>query len=303
MANRQQSTFMINKAVIPVAGYGTRFLPASKAIPKEMFPVLDKPTIQYVVEEAVASGIRDILMIISRGKRSVEEHFDQNPELEALLERKGQQSELEQIRRIPGLAHIEFVWQKDMNGLGGAVKLSRHHIGDQPFALLLGDTIIQSSIPATRQLMEAHARHGGCVIGLQAVPPEKVSRYGIIKGRRLDDGVYLLDDLTEKPAVDQAPSNLAIAGRYVLTADIFPCLEQVTPDRKGEVQLTNALRILLGRAPMHGMLLEGYRHDIGNKLDFLKANLLFGLEHPELGGPLRAFMRELMADADDWPRG
>jgi UTP--glucose-1-phosphate uridylyltransferase len=290
---------MIKKAVIPVAGFGTRFLPASKAIPKEMFPVLDKPTIQYVVEEAVASGIRDILMIISRGKRSVEEHFDRNPELETLLERKGQQQELEQIRRISNLANIEFVWQKEMNGLGDAVKLARNHIGEEPFALLLGDTIIQSGIPATRQLMDVHAKHGGCVIGLETVPQDRVSRYGIIKGYRLDDGVYLLDDLVEKPSVDDAPSNLAIAGRYVLTAQIFPCLERVTPDRKGETQLTGALRILLTQTPMHGMLLEGYRHDIGNKLDFLKANLLFGLEHPKLGKPLRAFLQEIMAETDD----
>ncbi len=290
---------MIKKAVIPVAGFGTRFLPASKAIPKEMFPVLDKPTIQYVVEEAVASGIRDILMIISRGKRSVEEHFDRNPELERLLERKGQQQELEQIRQISGLANIEFVWQKEMNGLGDAVKLARNHIGDEPFALLLGDTIIQSRIPATRQLMDVHAKHGGCVIGLEAVPQDKVSRYGIIKGDWLGDGVYRLEGLVEKPTVDNAPSNLAIAGRYVLTSEIFQCLERATPDQKGETQLTHALQTLLGQLPMHGMLLEGYRHDIGNKLDFLKANLLFGLEHPEIGRPLREFLHELTAISDD----
>lgn len=290
---------MIDKAVIPVAGFGTRFLPASKAIPKEMFPVLDKPTIQYVVEEAVASGIRDILMIISRSKRSVEEHFDRNPELERMLEYKGQQQELEQIRRISGLANIEFVWQKEMNGLGGAIKLARNHMGNEPFALLLGDTIIQSKIPAMRQLMNVHVKHSGCIIGLEAVPQDKVSRYGIINGRLLKDRVYLLDDLIEKPSVEKAPSNLAVAGRYLLTAEIFNCLERVTPDQKGETQLTHALQILLGQTAMHGMLLEGYRHDIGNKLDFLKANLLFGLEHPELGRPLRDFLHELTARADD----
>ncbi len=290
---------MIKKAVIPVAGFGTRFLPASKVIPKEMFPVLDKPTIQYVVEEAVASGICDILMIISRGKRSVEEHFDRNPELETLLERKGQQTELEEIRRISSLANIEFVWQKEMKGLGDAVKLARNHIGEEPFALLLGDTIIQSSVPATRQLMDSQARHGGSVIGLEAVPQDKVSRYGIIKGSKLDGEVYLLDDLVEKPSVDSTPSNLAIAGRYVLTAEIFSCLERVTPDRQGETQLTDALRILVRQTPMHGVLLEGRRHDIGNKLDFLKANLLLGLKHPELGKPLRIFLQELMAETEE----
>ena len=290
---------MIKKAVIPVAGFGTRFLPASKAIPKEMFPVLDKPAIQYVVEEAVASGICDILMIISRGKRSVEEHFDRNPELEALLDRKGHQPQLDEILRISSLANIEFVWQKEMKGLGDAVKLARNHIGEEPFALLLGDTIIQSDVPATRQLMEIQAKHGGSVIGLETVPQDKVSRYGIIKGSKLDDRLYLLDDLVEKPSVDSAPSNLAIAGRYVLTADIFSCLEQVTPGLLGEIQLTDALRILVKQAPMHGVLLEGRRHDIGNKLDFLKANLSLGLKHPELGKPLRVFMQELIAETGD----
>jgi len=289
---------MIKKAVIPVAGFGTRFLPASKAIPKEMFPVLDKPAIQYVVEEAVASGICDILMIISRGKRSVEEHFDRNPELEALLDRKGHQPQLDEILRISSLANIEFVWQKEMKGLGDAVKLARNHIGEEPFALLLGDTIIQSDVPATRQLMEIQAKHGGSVIGLETVPQDKVSRYGIIKGSKLDDRVYLLDDLVEKPSVDSAPSNLAIAGRYVLTADIFSCLEQVTPALLGEIQLTDALRILVKQAPMHGVLLEGRRHDIGNKLDFLKANLSLGLKHPELGKALRVFMQELIAETE-----
>jgi len=289
---------MIKKAVIPVAGFGTRFLPASKAIPKEMFPVLDKPAIQYVVEEVVASGIRDILMIISRGKRSVEEHFDRNPELEALLDRKGHQPQLDEILRISSLANIEFVWQKEMKGLGDAVRLARNHIGDEPFALLLGDTIIQSDIPAIRQLMEIHAKHGGSVIGLETVPPEKVSRYGVIKGSILNGKVYLLDDLVEKPPVDNAPSNLAIAGRYVLTADIFSCLERVTPGLLGEIQLTDALRILVQQAPMHGVLLEGRRHDIGNKLDFLKANLTLGLKHPELGKSLRIFLQELVAETE-----
>ena len=287
---------MIKKAVIPVAGFGTRLLPASKAIPKEMLPVLDKPTIQYVVEEAVASGIDDILMIISRGKRSIEEHFDRNPELETLLERKGQHAELDEIRRISNLANIEYIWQKEMNGLGDAVKLAQNHIGTDAFALLLGDTIIQSSVPATRQLMNIHEIHGGSVIGLEVVPTDKVSRYGIISGQLMDGDVYLLDDLVEKPTVANAPSNLAVAGRYVLTADIFHCLEQVIPDQKQEIQLSDALRILLKQIPMHGLLMDGYRHDIGNKLDFLKANLLFGLNHPELGKPLRTFMQALLAN-------
>lgn len=260
--------------------------------------MLDKPAIQYVVEEAVASGLSDILMIVSRGKRSVEEHFDRNPELEALLERKGNQAERDAIRHISNLANIDFVWQKEMLGLGDAVRLARNHIGGEPFALLLGDTIIQSSIPATRQLMDIQAMFGGSVIGMETVPLDKVSRYGIIAGRKLVGGVYRVDGLVEKPAVHEAPSNLAIAGRYVLTADIFSCLEQISADGKGEIQLTDALRILLQQAPMHGVLLDGRRHDIGNKLDYLKANLWFGLQHPEIGKPLRTFLLELIAETE-----
>jgi UTP--glucose-1-phosphate uridylyltransferase len=293
--NSPKATSMIKKAVIPAAGFGTRLLPICKSIPKEMLPVVDKPAIQYIVEEAVASGIDDILIIISRGKRSIEEYFDRNIDLELLLERTGRTEELESIRRLAHLADIHFIWQPEMMGLGDAVKHAWHHVGAEPFALLLGDAIIASPQPARRQLIEVHARHGGCVIGLEQVPPEKTSSYGIIAGQLLADGCYRLDRLVEKPAPQEAPSTLAVAGRYLLTPEIFPALQTVQPGKNGEIQLTDALQTLLQDQPMHGVVLHGHRHDIGNKLDYLKANIVFGLQQEGLAAPLRAFLKTLLA--------
>ncbi|MDD5033876.1 MAG: UTP--glucose-1-phosphate uridylyltransferase GalU [Methylococcaceae bacterium] len=287
---------MIKKAVIPAAGLGTRFLPATKAQPKEMLPVVDKPTIQYVVEEAVASGIRDILIVISRGKRAVEEHFDRSFELEVLLERKGRGKELEEIRRIADLADIHFVWQKEQNGLGDAIFQARHHLGDEPFAVLLGDTIVQGHPPITRQLLELHQRFGGIVLALEQASREKLSRYGVMGGEAIEDRVYRIDDLVEKPRPESAPSDLVIAGRYILTPEIFTALERTVPGANGEIQLTDALRALLGRTPLHGLHFEGRRHDIGNKLDFLKTNVLLGLEHPELGPALRHCLQQILKE-------
>ena len=284
---------MIRKAVIPVAGFGTRVLPASKALPKEMFPVVDKPTIQYVVEEAVAAGIRDILMIISKGKRAVEEHFDRNHELEAELECKGRKLELEELRRISSLAKIHYVWQKELNGLGDAVSYAKDHVGDQAFALLLGDSIVESNPPLTRQLMDVHERLGGSVVALEQVAPDKVSSYGIMQGHLIENRLYLIEDLIEKPAPASAPSNMAIAGRYVLTPEIFSTLGETPPGKNDEIQLTDALRRLLKQRPMYGLHFEGKRYDIGNKLDFLKTNVIFGLRHAELGPPFREFLRQL----------
>lgn len=284
----------IRKAVIPVAGYGTRFLPASKAQPKEMFLVVDKPTIQYVVEEAVAAGIGDILMIISKGKRAIEEHFDPNHELEAELEQSGRMLELEEIRRISSMANIHYVWQRELNGLGDAVSYAKHHVGDEPFALLLGDTIVESAVPVTRQLMDIHQRFGAGAVAFEQVAPDKVSRYGIMQGRPIDNRLYLIEELIEKPAPESAPSNLAIAGRYVLTPEIFPVLEQVQPGKNHEIQLTDALRMLLRQQPIYGLHFDGRRYDIGNKLDFLKTNVLFGLRHAELGPHFRRFLEQLL---------
>ena len=294
--NRKQN--LIRKAVIPVAGYGTRFLPASKAQPKEMFLVVDKPTIQYVVEEAVASGITDILMIISKGKRAIEEHFDFNPILEAELAHAGRVMELDEIRKISGMATIHYVWQQELNGLGDAISYAKYHVGDEAFAVLLGDTIVESSLPVTQQLMQIYQDYNESVIAFEQVTTDKLSRYGIMQGRPLNKHLYLLEDLIEKPEPAEAPSNLAIAGRYVLTPDIFQTLEAVVPGKNNEIQLTDALRLQLQQKPVYGLHFEGQRYDIGNKLEFLKTNVIFGLRHAELGQDFRHFLEQLLESSD-----
>ncbi len=286
---------MIRKAVIPAAGFGTRFLPATKSQPKEMLPIVDKPTIQYVVEEAEASGIRDILMIIGRGKRAIEEHFDRNFELEAELEERGRLEDLESIRRSASLANIHFVWQKELNGLGDAISYARDHVGNEPFAVLLGDTLLESSRPVTRQLMEVFDRYRESVVALEEVPMEKVERYGVIDGQKMDGEVYLIRRLVEKPARAEAPSNLAIAGRYIFTPDIFDALARIPPGKNNEIQLTDAMALMLKDRAMYGLKFKGTRWDIGNKLDFLKTNVAYGLKRPDLGPALRQFLREQLA--------
>jgi UTP--glucose-1-phosphate uridylyltransferase len=290
---------VIRKAVIPAAGYGTRFLPATKSVPKEMLPVLDRPVIQYVVEEAVASGIQDILIIVSRGKRAIEEHFDRHPELEERLEAKGRREELEAIRRVSSLAHIHFDWQKTMDGLGDAIRCARDHVGDEPFAVLLGDTLVESPHPLIRQLMDIHENYGGAAVALEEVPPSKVSRYGVIRGHSLGEGLYRVDDLVEKPAPDEAPSNLAVAGRYVLVPEIFAILDCLPPGRNGEIQLTDALSVLARDGGLHGLCFEGRRHDLGNKLDWLKANVAFGLASADITDDLREFLGSLLGSPAD----
>jgi UTP--glucose-1-phosphate uridylyltransferase len=284
---------MIRKAVIPAAGFGTRFLPASKSQPKEMLPIVDTPTIQYVVEEAAAAGVRDILMIIGKGKRAIEEHFDRNFELETELQEKGKHELLASIRRISNLANIHFVWQKELNGLGDAVAYARDHVGREPFVLLLGDTLIQSRTPLVRRLIELYDRFNETVVALETVEPTKVEAYGIIAGRPISDGLYLIEDLIEKPKAAEAPSNLAIAARYALSPDIFDYIARTPAGKSGEIQLTDAMRLMLRDRAIYGLVFEGRRFDIGNKLDFLKTNVVFGLEHPELGEDFRAFLREL----------
>ncbi len=283
----------VRKAVIPAAGFGTRFLPASKSQPKEMLPIVDTPTIQYVVEEAVAAGISDILMIIGRGKRSIEEHFDANMELELELEQKGKTAELESIRRITSLADIHFVWQKSLNGLGDAVSYARHHVAGEPFAVLLGDTLVESPRPVTAQLIEVFDRYQAPVVALEEVDRDKVSRYGIMGGSSVQPDLYRIEQFVEKPSVDEAPSNLAIAGRYVFTAEIFDWLAKTPRGKNDEVQLTDAMRLMLESRAMYGLRFDGVRYDIGNKLDFLKTNISFGLKRDDLGDDLRAFIREI----------
>lgn len=286
---------MVTKAVIPAAGFGTRFLPATKAAPKEMLPIVDTPVIQYVVEEAVASGITDILMVIGRGKRTLEEHFDRNFELELELEAKGKLKELASIRAISELAHIHFVWQRKMLGLGDAIRCARYHVGNEPFAVLLGDTLMQSldDVPATRQLIDVHDRFGGCVVALEEVPRERVSRYGVIAGDALDDRTYHIRDMVEKPVPAEAPSNLVVASRYILTPEIFDYIDAVPPGKNGEIQITDALRARIADGhPMHGCRVRARRHDAGNTLDFIKTNILYALQNAEIAPALTDFIIE-----------
>ena len=286
----------VRKALILAAGFGTRFLPATKSQPKEMLPIVDTPVIQHVVEEAVDSGITDILMVIGRGKRAIEEHFDRSFELEAQLEANGKAEALDAIRHISELADIHFVWQKEMNGLGDAVACGRHHIGNEPFAVLLGDTVMSSDAPerpVTRQLLDVFEQQGGSVVALEEVGRERVSRYGVIDGDAIGDGVYRIRDLVEKPSPEEAPSNLVVASRYVLTPEIFDCLEVTPRGKNNEVQLTDAMHLLLEKQAMFGLHFKGKRYDVGNKLDFIKTNIEFALKDSHLRGELLAFIRDV----------
>ncbi len=282
----------IRKAVIPAAGFGTRFLPATKSQPKEMLPIVDTPVIQYVVEEAVASGITDILMVIGKGKRAIEEHFDRNFQLEDQLAHQNKTEELEIIRRISDMAEIHFVWQKEMKGLGHAVLCGMHHVGNEPFAVLLGDTVIGAERPATRQLIDVYNHYHSSVVVLEEVEPEKVSRYGVLKGRDMGDGLYQVEDFIEKPPVDRAPSNLAFAGRYVFTPTIFHYLQLTQPGKGGEIQLTDAMRAMVKDQAMYGKKLHGKRYDIGNKEGFIKTNIEFGLKDDEIHDQLIAYIKQ-----------
>lgn len=284
----------INKAVIPAAGFGTRMLPAAKAVPKEMLPVLDRPTIQYVVEEAVAGGISDVLMVTARDKKAVEDHFDRWPELEERLYAQGKGDLLASISELSDRIRIHSVRQGRPLGLGHAVLQARDHVGNQPFICLLGDTIFSGDIPPARQLADAHARLGGNIIGVEEVSPEKVSRYGIVGGEWIDHGVMRLDTLVEKPSIADAPSRHAIAARYVLSPTIFQCLDETQPGKGGEIQLTDALRLLLMREPIHAVVLKSRRHDIGNPLDWLRTNLIFASRDQSLWREMEPLVRTLL---------
>jgi len=284
----------VRKAVIPAAGYGTRFLPIAKAVPKEMLPLVDKPVIQYVVEEAAASGITDILIVISRSKRAIEEHFHPAFDLESELEGKGRTAELEDLRRLQTLARIHFIWQARMGGLGDAILHARDHIGDEPFAVLLGDTVVTADRPVTRQLADIVEQHGGSAVALQEVPVEKVSRYGILGGDEIEPGLIRATSFVEKPKPEEAPSRLAVSARYVLSSKIFEHLERTPKGKGGELQLTDAMASLMKDEVLHGVRYDGQRHDIGNKLDFIKANVHFGLQREDIAQALRDHLRGLI---------
>jgi UTP--glucose-1-phosphate uridylyltransferase len=290
---------MIKKAVIPAAGLGTRFLPATKAQPKEMLPIIDTPTIQYVVQECVESGIEDILIISGKGKRSIEDHFDKNFELESRIQEKEDEALYTQLRHIESMANIHFIRQKELNGLGDAIYHARFHCEHEPFAVLLGDTILDSVIPATQQLIDSYEQYGQTVIAVETVPWEKVCRYGIVGGKSLSDRVMQLDCLIEKPSREQAPSNFAIAGRYILTPEIFKALEKTPRGKGNEIQLTDALQILLKEEGMIATLIEGKRYDIGNKMDFLKTTVEFALKRKEFAKPFEEFLRETIHNLDN----
>ncbi len=292
-------TQKIRKAVFPVAGLGTRFLPVTKAQPKEMLPLVDKPIIQYSVEEAVSSGVDNIILVTGRGKNAIEDHFDVSVELETFLEARGKKDLLDEVRKISSLFNVSYVRQGEPLGLGHAVLVTKALVGDEPFAVLLGDDVIDANPPALRQLMDVYEELDGPVLAVERVPREEVSSYGIIAYEPIRKGVYRITDMVEKPRKEEAPSDLAIIGRYILTPDIFPALEATAADRTGEIQLTNGLRRLLQQRPLYACEVAGVRHDTGNKLGFLKAVVYFALRRPELADAFRAYLRSAEADPEN----
>ncbi|WP_319805547.1 UTP--glucose-1-phosphate uridylyltransferase GalU [Cytobacillus firmus] len=283
---------MIKKAVIPAAGLGTRFLPATKAQPKEMLPIVDKPAIQYIVEEAIASGIEDIIIITGRNKRAIEDHFDKSVEMELLLQKNGKLEMLEEVRKITNLADIHYVRQKEPLGLGHAILCARKFIGREPFAVLLGDDIINGEPPAMLQMIEQYNQTGASILGCSEVPLSEVNKYGIVGYSEQSGPLYKVDGLVEKPPAEKAPSAHAIIGRYILTPAIFDMLENGSPDSKGELQLTDALHALLRRERIYSYLIQGSRYDIGDKFGFLKASIDYALQRPELKEKLSLYLRQ-----------
>lgn len=284
---------MIKKGVIPAAGFGTRFLPATKAHPKEMLSVVDKPLIQYSVEEAVGAGIKKIAVIISRGKSSIEDHFDSSPELEHFLEEKGKLDFLEEVQRISTLAEFCYIRQKEALGLGHAVLMAEEYVGDEPFAVLLPDDIFDCEVPCIKQLIDAHEELEASVIVLGRTDEEGTKKYGIIKPRQISERVFQVEDLVEKPGPKKAYSDLAVIGRYVFNPQIFDAIKNTEPDKKGEVQITDAIKHLLEEQPVYGYLFEGKRYDAGNKLGFIQATLELALKRPEFSQSLKDHLKSL----------
>ena len=288
--------FRSQKAIFPVAGLGTRFLPATKAQPKEMLPLVDKPAIQYVVEEAVQAGLVDVMIITGRGKRSLEDHFDRSFELEANLAAGNKQAELEEVLDIAGLANMHYVRQPEARGLGHAVACGRHHVGDEPFVVMLGDDIMVDDSAVLRSMLAAYDRHGCSVIAVKPFPLEQISAYGCIApGETTDDGLIELKGIVEKPHPDEAPSNYAVMGRYLFTPRIFAMIDQTEPGKGGEIQLTDAIAKLIAEEPVYAVPFEHGRYDIGNKLDFLRATVELAAARPDLGDAFRTYLRELVA--------
>jgi UTP--glucose-1-phosphate uridylyltransferase len=292
----------VRKAIIPAAGWGTRFLPATKAQPKEMLPIVDKPSIQYIVEEAVASGIEDIIIVTGKNKRAIEDHFDRAVELEAVLREKGDYALIQLVEDITNMVDIHYVRQKEARGLGHAVYCARKFIGDEPFAVLLGDDLIESPVPCLRQLLDVYEECGSTILAVQQVPLPDVKKYGIIDPVDLEgvcatnanERLIRVRDLVEKPAIEDAPSRFAVIGRYIITPEIFDILGATPPGASGEIQLTDALRLLSRLQPIHAYLFEGVRYDVGDKLGFLEATVNYALERPELAANFGRFLMDVV---------
>lgn len=286
----------VRKAIIPAAGLGTRFLPATKAQPKEMLPIVDKPTLQYIIEEAVASGIEEVLIIIGRNKNSIQDHFDKSVELELELESKGKAELLEEVRRISNMVQIHYVRQIEPKGLGHAVLCAKSFIGNEPFAVLLGDDIVYSEKPCLQQMIETYDEYKTSILGVQEVAESEVNKYGIVDGKFIEDRVYKVKDLVEKPAVEDAPSNIAILGRYIINPAIFEILENTKPGKGGEIQLTDALKELAKKEAMYAYVFEGRRYDVGDKQGFLEATVEYALRKPELKDDFMAYLEKIVAE-------
>ena len=284
----------IRKAVLPVAGLGTRVLPASKVIPKEMLPLVDKPTLQYIVEEAVAAGVEEIIFVTSRSKRSIEDHFDVFPEMEQALEKKGKRKELEELRRVQSMATYTSVRQPEPKGLGHAVLCAKELVGDEPFIVMLGDDLVAPETPCLPRMMEIYEQHGGSVLSLFQSPPEQISSFGIVSIEELSAGVVKVMHLVEKPPLEEAPSDLAVAGRYILTPDIFTLLENTSPGAGGEIQITDAIEMQARAGNCYGLRFAGMRYDTGTPLSLLTTAISYALKRPNMAPQLREFMREAL---------
>ncbi|OIJ21745.1 UTP--glucose-1-phosphate uridylyltransferase [Anaerobacillus alkalidiazotrophicus] len=285
----------VKKAIIPAAGLGTRFLPATKAQPKEMLPIVDKPTIQYIIEEAIASGIEDIIVVTGRGKRAIEDHFDKSFELEETLEKKNKTELLEEVQAISAMTNIHYIRQKEANGLGHAIWCARKFIGNEPFAVLLGDDIVQSETPCLKQLMDVYTKYNSSVVGVQEVPDEDVSKYGIVapKGSEIERNVIHAETFVEKPSVEDAPSNYAIMGRYILRPEIFDVLETLPPGAGGEIQLTDAIKVLNNSQAVLAYNFHGIRYDVGDRLGFIKATVDFALQRNDLSEDVAKYIKDI----------
>ncbi|MCK9443264.1 MAG: UTP--glucose-1-phosphate uridylyltransferase GalU [Tissierellaceae bacterium] len=289
----------IRKAIIPAAGLGTRFLPATKAQPKEMLPIVDKPTLQYIIEEAIESGIEEILIITGRNKSSIENHFDKSVELELELERSGKTELLEMVRNISDMVNIHYIRQKEPKGLGHAIYCAKSFIGNEPFAVLLGDDIVYNKKPCLKQLMEAYERYETTILGVQEVATEDVSKYGIVDGVHVDRHVYKVNGLVEKPSIESAPSNIAILGRYIINPAIFEILQHTKPGKGGEIQLTDGLKELSNRESMYAYVFEGRRYDVGDKQGFLEATVEYALRREDLKGDFLRYLEKIVREEKD----